>query len=149
MERKTCFFIGSRYTPESVREQLVEVVEHHIVEYNVTSFIVGNYGNFDRLVQGVLRELKGRYTNIELSLLAPYIFIKNTETPRGFDGTFYPDGLEFVPKRLAIIQANHYMVKNSDYLIARPGSGNSRNIVEYAQQREKKGLIKVTVLKDQ
>ncbi len=146
MERKTCFFIGSRYTTESIRKQLLKVVEKHIVEFGVTSFMVGDYGRFDHIVQSVLREIKERYTNIELYLLAPYVFIKNTETPRGFDGTFYPEGLEKTPYRLAIIQANRYMVKTSDYLIAYPGHGNSRDIVEFAQRREKKGLIKVTLV---
>ena len=38
------------------------------------------------------------------------------------------------------------MIEHSDFLIANPGIGNSRKIVEYAQRREKKGLIKVTTL---
>ena len=56
------------------------------------------------------------------------------------------EGLEKVPMRYAIVQANRYMVQHSDYLIAYPGMGNSRKIVEYAQGREKKGLIKVTLI---
>ncbi len=146
MNGKTCFFIGSRYTCNSIREQLSQIVEKHITEYGVTSFTVGHYGNFDRLVIGVLCEIKKLHQNIELNLLAPYALNQKVEAPEGFDGTFYPEGLEKTPYRLAIIQANHLMVKNCDYLIAHPGSGNSRNIVEYAQRREKKGLIKVTLL---
>lgn len=38
------------------------------------------------------------------------------------------------------------MIQNSDYLIAHPGSGNSRNLVKYAQRQEKKGLIKVILI---
>lgn len=145
MERKTCFFIGSRYATNSIREQLIEVVEKHITEYGVTTFTVGHYGGFDQLVIGVLCEIKKFHENIELNLLAPYALNQNVEAPEEFDGTFYPEGLEKTPYRLAIVQANHLMVKNSDYLIAYPGSGNSRNIVEYAKHREKKGLIKITL----
>ena len=47
MERKTCFFIGHRDTPESVRPLLDETVERHIAEYGVTDFVVGHYGRFD------------------------------------------------------------------------------------------------------
>ncbi len=146
MNNKTCFFIGSRHSSSDIREQLVEVIEKHIVEYGVTTFTVGRYGNFDSMVQGALRETKKRHSEIEIYLLLPYALTQKTETPKGFDGTLYPDGLEKVPFRLAIVQANRYMVQNSDYLIAHPGIGNSRNIVEFAQKREKRGLIKVTLL---
>ena len=30
-------------------------------------------------------------------------------TPEGFDRTLYPDGMETVPKRLAIVRANYWM----------------------------------------
>ena len=148
MNGKTCFFIGSRHTPDNIKEQLVEVIEKHIVEYGVTIFTVGHYGNFDSLVISLLKEMKKKYTDIELYLLCPYALNQKREAPEGFDGTFYPEGLETVPFRLAIVQANRYMVKNSDYLIANPGIGNSRKIVEYAQGREKKCLIKVTLLQE-
>ena len=147
MDNKTCFFIGSRHTSSDVREPLIQAVEKHIVEYGVTTFTVGRYGNFDRMVQGVLNEAKKQYEHIHLYLLCPYALNqKGIETPDGFDGTVYPDGLEKVPYRLAIIQANMLTLKSSDYLIANPGVGNSRNMTEYAQKREKKGLIKVTLL---
>lgn len=144
---KTCFFMGNRHTPSDIRGQLIEVVEQHITEYDVTTFTVGHYGAFDSLVIGVLRELKKSYPDIVLYLLAPYALNQNREAPEGFDGTFYPEGLETVPLRYAIVQANKYMVQHSNYLITYCHHvGNTRNIVEYAQRREKKGLIKVTLL---
>lgn len=147
MNGKTCFFIGSRHTPSSIRGQLLQAVEKHIVEYGVTTFTVGHYGAFDSLVAGVLLEAKKQYSDIKLYQLAPYALNQKREAPEGFDGTFYPEGLELVPKRYAIVQANRHMIQNSDYLIAYAhGVGNSRNFVEYAQGREKKGLIKVTLL---
>lgn len=147
MTGKTCFFIGSRHAPSSIKEQLIKVVEQHIAEYGVTTFTVGHYGSFDSLVIGVLREVKKRHTDIELYSLVPYAFNQQTETPKDFNGTFYPEGLEKVPMRYAIVQANKYMVQHSDYLIAYcHGVGNSRKLTEYAQRREKKGLIKVTLL---
>lgn len=146
MDEKTCFFIGSRYASSNITEQLVAAIERHIIEYSVTTFTVGRYGQFDSLVREVLRKAKKRYPNIELYLLAPYALNQNLILPQDFDGTLYPEGLEKVPYRYAIVQANRYMVERSDYLIAYPGHGNSRNIVEYAQRREKRGLIKVTLL---
>lgn len=139
--------MGNRHTPSSIREQLAEVVEKHINEYGVNTFTVGHYGAFDSMAREVLRETKKRYEDITLYLLAPYALTQKTEIPMDFDGTFFPEGLEKVPLRYAIVQANRYMVQNSDYLITYCHHiGNTRNIVEYAQRCEKKGLIKVTLL---
>lgn len=139
--------MGNRHTPSSITDQLTEAVKRHITEYGVTTFTVGRYGNFDSLVTGVLRDLKKQYTNIKLYLLAPYALTQKTDVPIDFDGTFFPEGLEKVPLRYAIVQANKYMVQHSNYLITYCHHvGNTRNIVEYAQRREKKGLIKVTLL---
>ena len=146
MNEKTCFFIGNRHTPYSIKDELIKVVEKHITEYGVTTFTVGRYGNFDSMVQGVLKNAKKRH-DIKIYLLAPYALNQKVEIPIDFDGTFYPDGLEKVPLRLAIPQANRYMIQNSDYLITYCHHvGNTRNIVEYAQKREKKGLIKISLL---
>jgi len=70
------------------------------------------------------------------------------EKPDGFGNTYYPEGMEKVPRKLAIIRANRYVVDHVDYLIAyawHPAS-NARELVEYAQQREKQGKIITTVL---
>lgn len=139
--------MGNRHTPNSIKEQLAEVVEQHITEYGVTTFTVGRYGQFDNMVKEVLREAKKRHPYIKLYLLAPYALDQSIEAPQYFDGTTYPEGLENVPKRYAIVQANRYMIQRSDYLISYCHHiGNTRNIVEYAQRREKRGLIKVTLL---
>lgn len=55
----------------------------------------------------------------------------------GFDGTYYPEGMETVPRRFAIVQANKRMVESVDWLIAyvRHGASNSCKILEYAQRR--------------
>jgi len=146
MNGKSCFFIGSRYASWNIKELLKKTIKKHIIEYNVTTFTVGQYGNFDRMVICTLREVKKQHANIKLYLLTPYALTQKIEIPKGFDSTLYPDGLEKVPFRLAIVQANQYMVKHSDYLISHLGFGNSRKIVEYAKNLEKKGLIKVTLL---
>ncbi len=147
MNGKTCFFIGNRHTPSNIEQQLMEVVEQHITEYGVTIFTVGHYGSFDSLVAGVLKKAKKQYPLIKLYLLAPYALNQNIKAPDEFNGTFYPEGLETVPKPFAIVQANRYMIQNSDYLITYCHNvGSTHKFVEYAQRREKKGLIKVTLL---
>jgi len=148
MDGKSCFFIGHSITPDEVRRRLAEAVEQHITKYGVTSFTVGHYGAFDAMSAGAVKAAKKRHPEVTLNLLLPYHpFDHPIEVPKGFDGTYYPEGMETVPKRAAIVQANRYMVQNSDYLITYcRHPGNTRDLVEYAQRREKKGLIQVTLL---
>jgi len=48
--------------------------------------------------------------------------------------------MENIPKRYVIVRANKQMVKCCDWLIAyvRHPASNARNLLEYAQHREKK-----------
>jgi len=89
------------------------------------------------------------HPEVTLTLLLPYHpFDRPIPTPQGFDGTFYPPGMETVPKRATIVRENQYMVDHSDFLIAyawHPAS-NARNLVEYAQVREKQGRIRIAVI---
>ena len=70
---KTCFFKGDSYVPNVIREKLIKVINKHITDYNVTTFTVGDYGNFDRMVIRVLSEIKQQNKYIKLYLLAPYL----------------------------------------------------------------------------
>lgn len=146
---KSCFFIGHREASSEVLPALMEAVEQHIVEYGVTEFIVGNYGGFDRMVAKAVIAAKERHPGINLSMLIPYHPAEQPmEPPQGFDNTFYPPGMEKVPRKLAIVRANRYMVDHVDYLIAyawHPAS-NARDLVEYAKKRELRNLISITVL---
>ena len=54
---KSCFFIGHREASEEIFPELTETVEHHIVDYGVTEFIVGNYGGFGRMAVSIIISL--------------------------------------------------------------------------------------------
>ena len=144
-----CFFIGHREAGGELIPALAEAVERHITEYGVTSFMVGHYGNFDKLAARAVIDAKKRHPEVTLTLQLPYHpFDRPIPTPEGFDGTFYPPGMETVPKRIAIVRANRYMVENSSHLIAyawHPAS-NALELVEYAQRMGHRGLLHVTVL---
>ena len=149
MEGKTCFFTGHREAPDSLLPILDAEVERHITEYGVTDFIVGRYGRFDSMAARCVKAAKKRHPEVTLTLLLPYHpYDQPIPTPSGYDATFYPPGMETVPKLAAIIRANHYMVDHSDFLIAyawHPAS-NAKELTEYAKQRESKGLIAVTLM---
>ena len=146
---KSCFFIGHREASSEVLPALMEAVEQQIVEFGVTEFIVGNYGGFDHMAAKAVIAAKERHPGISLSMLIPYHPAEQPiKLPPGFDNTFYPPGMEKVPRRLAIVRANRFMVDHVDYLIAyvwHPAS-NARDLVEYARNREQRNLISVTVL---
>ena len=93
-----------------------------------------------------VKEARERHPGIRLTLVLPYHpAIRPINTPKGFDGTFYPWEEERIPKRLAIIKTNQRMVDTCDYLItyAYHFLGGTGQTVEYARKREKRGLIHV------
>ena len=152
MEGKSCFFIGHRDASEEIYPALYAAVEQHISEYGVTEFIVGHYGRFDRLAASAVKAAKHLYPEVKLTLLLPYHPAERSiPTPDGFDETFYPPGLESVPRKVAIVRANRYVVDHVDYLIAyawHPAS-NARELVKYAKGRQKNLSPVITMLRCQ
>ena len=145
----SCFFIGHREADGRIWSSLVDAVNRHITEYGVTDFTVGRYGGFDALASKAVLSAKEEYPEVRLTLLLPYHpFDRPFKLPEGFDGSFYPPGMETVPHRAAIVRANRYMVDHCDHLIAyawHPAS-NARDLLDYARAREKRGLIHVTTI---
>ena len=131
----SCFFIGHRETMGEIYPQLEAAIERHITQLGVREFIVGNYGGFDRIAARALVAAKAQHPEIVLLLLVPYHPAERPiQAPPGFDGTFYPPGMENVPRKFAIVRANRYMVEHVNYTIAyvwHPAS-NARDLVEYA-----------------
>ena len=143
---KSCFFIGHREVSENIASLLSESIERHITELGVTEFIVGGYGAFDRIVARQLAVAKELHPEINIMLLTPYHpSERKIRLPEGFELTYYPPGMENVPRRLAIVRANRYMIEHSDYLIAYvwQAASNARDLFEYAKKLEKKGRIKI------
>lgn len=104
---RTCFFIGHREANERVLPALEQAVEQLIVESGVTDFVVGHYGAFDGMAAKVIKAAKKRHPEVTLTLLLPYHpFDRPIPVPKGYDSTFYPPGMENVPKKYAIVRAN-------------------------------------------
>ena len=146
MDHKTCFFIGHRNAPESLRPKLLDAIERHITEYGVTEFVVGHYGRFDAMAAAAVRIAKKAHPEVQLILLLPYYPVKDLQRlAQGYDSTFYPPGMETVPKPFAIVRANEYMIRNSQYLICYNEGyiGNTRQLVEMATARSQKGLMQI------
>lgn len=143
---KSCFFIGHHTAPPDIRERLMEAIERHITDYGVEEFVVGHYGAFDRMAISHLKVAKKKYPEIVLTLLIPYHPGERTvKLPEGFDRSYYPSGMETVPRQVAIVRANQDMIQNSDYLICynRGYVGNTRDLLTIAKHREKNGLLHI------
>ena len=144
---KTCFFIGHHNVPETVRPLLDAAVERHITEYGVTRFIVGHYGTFDRMAASAVIRAKAKYSGITLLLLLPYHPAeRKIPLDEGFDGSYYPEGMEKVPRRFAIVRANEYVIRHiCDYLITYDCyiATKTHDFVKIARIREAKGGLSV------
>ena len=143
---KSCFFIGHREADERLLPRLELVIGRLISEENVRYFYVGSYGGFDRIAATAVKRAKQKYPDITLMLILPYHPAERpTEAPEGFDGTYFPEGLESTLKRYAIVRTNRIMVDSCDWLVCyvRHGASNSRKLLEYAQRRAEKGLIQI------
>ena len=142
----SCFFIGHREANESLLPRLELEIEQLITEEQVCFFYVGGYGGFDQIAATAVKKAKKKYPDVTLMLELPYHPAERpVEKPLGYDGTYYPEGLEKTPRPFAIVKANQIMVDACEWLVCyvRHGAGNSRNLLEYAQRREKKGLIRI------
>lgn len=146
---KSCFFIGHSDAPPEIYPLLKEAVGNHIVNYGVKWFIVGMYGNFDRMAARAIREEKQCHSDIMLSLLIPYHPAElKPEICTGYDDLYYPAGMEKTPRRYAIVKANRLVISSVDYLIAyvaHPAS-NALKFLKFAKRREEKGELVITSL---
>ena len=146
MDRKCCFFIGHREADERLLPRLELEIDRLIRSENVRYFYVGGYGGFDQIAATAVKRAKKKYPDVTLMLVLPYHPAEHPiEKSPGYDGTYYPDGLEKTPRPFAIVKANRIMVDTCDWLVCyvRHGASNSRNLLEYAQRREKKGFIQI------
>lgn len=142
-----CFMMGHRDAPDALYSQILAAAEDYVEKHGDTEFIIGRYGHFDSMAARAIIALKKTHPGIILTQLDPYLPPK--PLPTGFDRSVSPPTAECCPKKFAIIKANQYMVKNCDALIiysVRPAS-NTRNILEFAQRREKLGNFKLIILR--
>jgi len=146
---KTCFLIGNHDASPEIYAKLYNEIERHAAKYGVDGFFVGFNGIFDRLAVRALNEYV-RYVNwVEVTLVMHYLNKeKYDDIMHRFSGSIFPDGLEKVPPRYAIVKGNQLMVDKVDYLIAynKDTTGNVDRLLNYARKREKRGELKITLI---
>ena len=139
-----CVFFGHRDAPSAVREALRCEIVNLIETEGVREFIVGNNGNFDFLVQEVLKEITEEKPYVSCAVMLSRI------DERALCGdqrmTVFPEGLEHTPPRFAIARRNELMLKNASHVIAYVKHTPSDS-AKWVQRAEKNGLRVINLAK--
>ena len=110
---KSCTFFGHRDTNKEIepiiKSTLIELIEKN----NVDTFYVGNNGNFDIIVENILKELKVVYPQINYFVVCSYV---KTYKQKDLTNAIYPvflksKTLSQIPKR------NEWMMERCDYVV--------------------------------
>lgn len=131
-----CSLFGNGDAPENIKpivyDAIVELIENH----NIDTFFIGNNGNFDKITKAILTQLTKLYPHIKFTVCLAYI---PKDKDADFSNTIYPEGLESVPKRFAIIRRNQWMIEQSQYVIIymRYTCSNTAKIAEIAEKKRK------------
>ena len=112
-----CTFFGHRDCPDDLKHSLRTVIIDLITNCGVDMFYVGHQGGFDRLVQGVLREITREYPQVHYAIVLAYMPSDSSTTSDTFD-TMLPEGIELAHPRYAISWRNNWMLRNSDFVVA-------------------------------
>lgn len=147
--RKICCFSGHSelYDTNIIYKNIIYSVEKLITDNDIREFWVGDYGAFDRLASKAVRELKGKYTEIQLKLVIPYITKRINDNKeiyyKDYDDIFIADIPEKTPHKLQIIKCNQYMINNSAFLICyvEHSYGGASKTLEFAKKNEKLQII--------
>ena len=112
-----CTFFGHRqiYNAKEIEPTLRSALVGLIESRDVKTFYVGNHGGFDAMVQRVLKELSENYP-ISCFIVLAYLPEKAPKEPYRLE-TILPEGIESVPKRLAILYRNKWLIEHSDCVI--------------------------------
>lgn len=131
-----CTFFGHKDAPSSIKMRLEEIIEALINE-GVKNYYVGNNGNFDFYVQGVLENIVKKHNDIRFSVVLSTINETAIGTKQKY--TVFPEGLENALPKYAISKRNDWMINNSQIVITyvRHNFSNSHKWLEKAK---KKGL---------
>lgn len=146
----TCCFFGHKDAPSSIYDKLEEAIKKLIVEDKVSSFLLGNQGQFDALALTAIRELKEMYPHITYKVVLAYMPGAKEEWS-AYDPmeTLYPEGLESVHPRFAISWRNKWMVQEADVVVTyiTHSWGGAAQFAELAERKHKRVINIASMMK--
>ncbi len=113
-----CTFFGHRNITKDIEPILYSTLVDLIENKNVNVFYVGNQGGFDYIVRKNLKILKVDYPHIDYAVVLAYMpSIKDKCVYYGCDDTIYPEEMEKIHPKYAIIERNKWMINVSEYVV--------------------------------
>ena len=134
---KCCTFFGHRQCPQRIEPMLLQTVEELIQKQGVTLFYVGGQGEFDRIVQRVLKQMQEKYPNIAWCEVLAYHPNGSAETKK--HETLFPETAGNGPVRFALSRRNRWMVQQADFVVCYVVHewGGASQFMEYAVKQKK------------
>ncbi len=140
----SCTFFGHRCVSDEIEELLTSLLIE-LIENDVSIFYVGSQGDFDHMVIKILKSLKIKYPHISYYIVLAYLpTAKDNYYFDYSDNTLYPEGLESVPAKYAIVKRNQWMIEKSDYVVVYVNQSFS-NAAKFKALSEKKGKIVINI----
>ena len=132
-------FCGHRDLTTDEEEKLKELLYNKLeklIKNGADEFLLGGYGDFDKICAETVKKLKIIYPHIKSILVIPYL--DREYNLKMYDSTMYPP-IENVPKKFAIPKRNEYMVDNADFVISYVISswGGALTTLNYAKRKKK------------
>lgn len=135
-----CTFFGHRTAEWKIQEKLELTIVDLIENKCVDTFYVGNQGKFDYMVIKTLKTLKSVYPHIKYYIVLAYLPSKRNELDfNDLRDTIYPEGLENVPLKYAILKRNEWLISHSDIVVTyvEYSAGGAFRFKKFAERKGK------------
>ena len=133
----SCVFFGNSDFSGNISDYLADTVKDLILTQKVDTFYVGHHGNFDRSVIRFLKRLKREYPTVHY-----FVMLSRLPCPQWLadEPTVFPEGIENVPPKYAILYRNDLMLEKADYVIlySRYSTGGTARMERKARLKGKK-----------
>ena len=143
-----CTFFGHRKVYEKIepilRSTLIDLIENH----EVKKFYVGNHGSFDSMVCRVLADLSTRYPITYYIVLAYMPKQRDCLDLTDHTRTIFPEKIETVPRRFAIIYRNKWMIRQADYVVTYTTNHIGSGAAQFKALAEKQGKTIIEIGKE-
>ena len=140
----TCCFAGHRQTPYRLFKEIITAVEKLVLATDEIEFLSGSMGNFDKLCEKAVREIKKEYPKkiIRLCQILPscqyipqkeeYQYLRSL-----YDDIIVCDASDGAHYKSMIGKRNRWMVEQSAFMIAyvMHKSGGAYDAFQYAGKR--------------
>jgi len=113
----TVTFFGHSDAPQQIFADLKTLLKNLIEKEGARRFYVGDHGNFDRIVQNALNELRANYPHVVCFIVLAYMPQNQEKGGRQMLETILPCEVAVAFPRFAISKRNEWMLAHSDTVV--------------------------------